>query len=626
MATTLGSKAVGSIVKLKENGVAQEYIVVHQGWPDSKYPYTEYDMYDISCDGTWLLRKNIAEAFIQWHNVFEGDSNKYDTSYINSYLNTIWINRYDSAIQFNIKQVKVPYVSISPGLYHVAYGADGFSCKIFLLSGMEVGFENTGSHQEWDGSVLDYFIYGDYLEEARNKRIATIDGSNKPYWWTRSAAPKERYTVNYVTEVGYRAEQRADNTAGLRPAFILPNTLYVDDSGIVFVNTAPSVPSSISVPSTITDGDTITVSWGAASDAEGNLSGYKLEKSTNGGSSWSQIYQGSARSKTDTISGITQVRYRVKAYDAQGAESGYKTSSNVSIQFRPSAPGSITVPEGFSDGASITISWGASTDKNNNLVGYKLEKSTDGGSAWNQIYQGSATSVGDIVSGVSQVRYRVKAYDSTGLESSYTTSTNVLVNRNPIIQCSNASGSDLGIKYSEFSILYTVTDPDNNAITVTEKIDEATLRTYTATLGEQNTFDVSGLTFMKLSNGEHTLQIIANDGKVSTTYTLTFTKSVTGATVTFAEPISHDSRILLCHITVEGSIPEDASLTVEVTNNANDPEPVWENCTYSVKNNINHIFLNRIAINGYAFNFKVTLQRGESNTGGYISSVYGEFI
>ena len=43
----LGTKSVGSIVKLKENGAAVNYIVVHQGKPSSSY--------DSSCDGTWLL-------------------------------------------------------------------------------------------------------------------------------------------------------------------------------------------------------------------------------------------------------------------------------------------------------------------------------------------------------------------------------------------------------------------------------------------------------------------------------------------------------------------------------------------------------------------------------------------
>ena len=47
----LGAKAVGSIVKIKVNGAAKDFIIVHQGKPSS--------VYDDSCNGTWLLMKDI---------------------------------------------------------------------------------------------------------------------------------------------------------------------------------------------------------------------------------------------------------------------------------------------------------------------------------------------------------------------------------------------------------------------------------------------------------------------------------------------------------------------------------------------------------------------------------------
>lgn len=49
----LGAKAVGSIVKIKVNGAAKDFIIVHQGKPSS--------VYDDSCNGTWLLMKDIYE-------------------------------------------------------------------------------------------------------------------------------------------------------------------------------------------------------------------------------------------------------------------------------------------------------------------------------------------------------------------------------------------------------------------------------------------------------------------------------------------------------------------------------------------------------------------------------------
>lgn len=93
----LGSKAVGSIVKLKVNGTAKEFIVVHQGKPGS--------MYDDSCNGTWLLMKDIYENRV-WQS---GDINKYESSDIHAYLNSTFLNLFDSNIKDAIKQVKIPY-------------------------------------------------------------------------------------------------------------------------------------------------------------------------------------------------------------------------------------------------------------------------------------------------------------------------------------------------------------------------------------------------------------------------------------------------------------------------------------------------------------------------------------
>ena len=74
--------AVGSTVKLMENGVAAEYLVVHQGLPSS--------MYDESCNGTWLLRKDCYESR-QWHS---SNSNIYASSTIHAYLNGDFFAKY----------------------------------------------------------------------------------------------------------------------------------------------------------------------------------------------------------------------------------------------------------------------------------------------------------------------------------------------------------------------------------------------------------------------------------------------------------------------------------------------------------------------------------------------------
>ena len=616
MATiALGNKAVGSIVKLKENGTLVDYLVVHQGRPSS--------IYDASCDGVWLLRKDIAENRVWAAN----NVNKLESSDIQTYLNGTWINRYDAAIRAAIKQVKIPYRKNGGSGGTTQNGANGLSCKIFLLSGPEVNYVHTYI-DTGEGAVLAYFK-NCVTNNADPKRVAYLNGS-ATHWWLRSPYTSGTNYVWIVHSDGNCGAPSANGTYGVRPALILPSSLLVSDDGSVSTNTAPTTPSSISVPGSIQGGSTITVSWGASTDAESNLEGYILERSTDGGKSWSQVYQGNSRSTTNTVAfGTASVMYRVKAYDSDGLASGYKTSSAVTVinNNAPTTPNGITVPNTVLGGAALTITWGAATDQDGNLSGYSLERQVDGGS-WSVVYTGNTMSYTDtITKGWAKVAYRVRAYDSNNAYSAYVTSPDRTVNNNtaPAIVCASPSGTDLGTKDAGFMVSYSVSDADADVVTVTEAIDGVTKRTFTATLDGSNSFNVTGEYFMKLLNGGHELKITASDGKASSVHTLTFSKEVTGATVTLEEPMEADAQITICVLSVAGDIPADAEYKVEVTNNANDDTPVWEDCTTEAKNGANHIFENKTAANGFAFNFRVTAERGPSGKGGYITSVQGGF-
>lgn len=225
--------------------------------------------------------------------------------------------------------------------------------------------------------------------------------------------------------------------------------------------------------------------------------------------------------------------------------------------------------------------------------------------------------------------YRVRSYDSYNATSTYVTSETRTVDNNaiPVITSSTTSGTDLGTKEDGFDLTYTVTDADNDTVTVKEYLDNVLKRTYTATLGQSNTVQcVTAANWQKVLNGAHTIKVVANDTKAdSTPYTVTFTKAVYEASITLAEPMDADDAITVMVLNVLGSIPADADLEVLVTNNANDTEPVWEDATQDVKNGNNHVFTNQTAANGFAFNFKVNVGRGASNTGGYITSIGGAF-
>ena len=613
---TLSSKAIGSTIKLKVNGSAKDFIVVHQGKPSS--------VYDDSCNGTWLLMKDIYESR-QWHS---SNTNDYANSTIHSYLNSTFLNLFESNIKNAIKQVKLPYRKGSGTSTTVTSGSNGLSAKIFLLSATETSF-SFSSMPSGEGAELAYFK-GCADNSSDSKRVAYLNGS-ATVWWLRSPGC---VNFNYALYVGSDGDWGngglCSDSYGVRPALILPSTLLVSDDGTVSTNTAPSTPGSISVPSSIMGGTNISISWAKSSDAESNLAGYKVERSTNGGSSWSQIYQGTATSTTNNVAfGTTSVMYRVKAYDTEGLESGWRTSSQVTVvnNNAPSAPPSIAVPNDVKGGSTLVISWTAASDSDGNLSGYILERSTDGGSSYTQVYKGNALTYTDtITKGWSTVMYRVKAYDSYNAQSGYTTSTKRTVDNNTAPTITTSSAANLGTKSSGFTISYSVDDKDaGDTLTVTEKLDGTTKRTYTATRKTTNSFAVTGEYFQKITNGSHTMTVTVTDGKATVTKTFTFTKAVTAASITLAKPMEADAQITLCAITVGGLIPADAVFKVEVTNNGKDSSPVWEDATTEARNGRNHLFTNQTAANGFAFNFRVTAERGASGESGYIASIQGGF-
>ena len=209
----LSTKAVGSIVKIKVNGAAKDFIIVHQGLPSSAY--------DASCNGVWVVMKDIYTT-----STF-GNNNSYKDSSIHSYLNSTFYNLIDSQIRAVIKQVKIPYTNSG-----VQSGANGLSTKVFLLSGTEVGFSGV-SYMNTEGTKLAYF-------DSASKRIA-YNGSSAAGWWLRSPYTSGSYNVWGVKSDGSSGSWDCSSTCGVRPAFILPSTLVVSDDGTVSVNTAPTV-------------------------------------------------------------------------------------------------------------------------------------------------------------------------------------------------------------------------------------------------------------------------------------------------------------------------------------------------------------------------------------------------
>lgn len=293
----------------------------------------------------------------------------------------------------------------------------------------------------------------------------------------------------------------------------------------------------------------------------------------------------------------------------------------------PSVPSGITVPTAVEGGKTLAISWGAATDPDKNLAGYRLERKVDTG-AWTQIYQGTLQAYTDTITfGWGTVTYRVKAYDQDGAESGYTTSParTVTNNRAPTISGSDGSIGTFAATFTAQS--YTVNDADNDAVTVVETLDGVQLRSYKPTLGQTNSLTFTADAWRNIRNGTHTITITATDPKgAKAVRTWTFVKAQNTLNFTLSTPLEADAQPVRCIVTVLGAWPSGSTLKVEACNNGKDASPTWEDITSKVLARQKHYFANsKKTAAAWAVNVRVTLTRGSASGDCYIESVSGNF-
>ena len=191
--TTLGNKAVGSIIQLKENGkLVSFYVAKHN--------------YENSLNGmgrTLVVRKDCYDTR-QWHS---SNVNAYASSAIDSWLNSTYKNLLDADIRGVIGTTKIKY---TPGNGNNTVGT--LQRAIFLLSATELNRSASWFNRE-----------GWVLEIASSLQIAYMNGS-AVVQWTRS--PRAGNTVSAVclTASGDIDLNYCTDTRGSRPAFTLPGT------------------------------------------------------------------------------------------------------------------------------------------------------------------------------------------------------------------------------------------------------------------------------------------------------------------------------------------------------------------------------------------------------------------
>lgn len=210
----LGYQPVGSTIKLNVNGTATDFIIVQQGLPSS--------LYDSSCDGTWLLMKDLYTKS-RW----DDRDNDYKNSVVHSYLNSTFLSLLDSDIQSVIRQVKIPYQNGTGEEGSVSSGSNGLSTKIFLLAQSELTAATSSSSFLRDGSLLNYFN-----DDTAELRIALYDGVATG-WWSRSPKKTSESDIKIIGASGGFLNQSYRSSYGYRPALIMDPKLKVKSDGTV---------------------------------------------------------------------------------------------------------------------------------------------------------------------------------------------------------------------------------------------------------------------------------------------------------------------------------------------------------------------------------------------------------
>lgn len=221
----LGDIPVGERVFIRVNGVWTEFLVANQGIPSG---HAGIDMYDSSCNGTWLLMKDIyvVMPYSRWLTYAETD--------FHEYLNTTFLKLLDTGVQNAIIEAKIPY----EGYEVITGGADfplrplenGLSAKIFVLSYGEAdiaarGYTDGYENYNWrDGYALSFFHKPDTDSTsggaAREDRIAYFEGKAHS-WYVRN---QHRSPLHLIGEdgSGVTVSMSTHPECGIRPAMIMP--------------------------------------------------------------------------------------------------------------------------------------------------------------------------------------------------------------------------------------------------------------------------------------------------------------------------------------------------------------------------------------------------------------------
>ena len=179
-----------------------------------------------------------------------------------------------------------------------------------------------------------------------------------------------------------------------------------------------------------------------------------------------------------------------------------------------------------------------------------------------------------------------------------------------------------------------MSDVEGDNVVVTEFVDDVQIRSYQATLGQQETIELTREKWLSLTNGQHQLRIEAVDGNFATSVRVfSFSKKETviktvsfllkEKTRTLAAPEETDAAATKVLVTPTWKI-EGAVAKVEACNNGFDAVPTWEDITAMVQINRVYNFTNKTkTASKWGVNIRFTITKNEGFEGEVSISGFG---
>ncbi|HYO10793.1 MAG TPA: fibronectin type III domain-containing protein, partial [Tepidisphaeraceae bacterium] len=246
----------------------------------------------------------------------------------------------------------------------------------------------------------------EWSDESANEIGFTIERSLDGETWSEvgtADANALSYTATGLTPgTGYHFRIRAYNAFG--------DSSHSATASATTADIAPALPSELTATAAGSDG--IELTW---SDDSHNESGFTIERSTDGGATWTEIATVAANATAYTATGLapaTAYDFRIRAHNAFGTSSYSNTASATTADVAPAVPSELSAGTAGSDGIELTWS-----DDSHNESGFNIERSTDGGATWTEIAAVAANATAYTATGLAPATaydFRIRAYNAFG--------------------------------------------------------------------------------------------------------------------------------------------------------------------------------------------------------------------